>query len=80
MRTESVQGALYVMPVTDEASRYTVCSFLKKKSEAGGRLIQIIEGFIADTGNRTAVIQTDNGGEFINGENISQMKAQGITI
>jgi transposase InsO family protein len=64
MRTISIQGNRYVMPVTDECSRFVTTFYMPKKSDAAELLLKCIDQYENYTGNRVNIVQSDNGGEF----------------
>ena len=64
METTSTSGSRYVMPVTDDFSRYTIAYFLNKKSDALENLSRAINFFERQSGNKVTNIRADNGGEF----------------
>jgi hypothetical protein len=64
IEVESVQGCRYVMPVTDDYSRFTVAYFMPLKSDAIHHLMDLISYFERETGNQVVNVRADNGGEF----------------
>ena len=74
----SLQGFKYAMPIIDEHSRITTVIFLASKDQAAAELLDYIKWVKTTTGNRTAVLQTDNGGEFMSNSFQDSLIKKGI--
>ncbi|KMS64844.1 hypothetical protein BVRB_042090, partial [Beta vulgaris subsp. vulgaris] len=79
-QVKSLQGSSYVMPVTDDYSRYSIAYFLEKKSDAIKHLMEAASYFESQTGNRVANIRADNGGEFTSSEAKANYAKRGMTL
>lgn len=65
--------------VIDDYSRYLVTKLLRKKSDAGNALIEVINQLEAAINLRVSQIQADWGGEFRNKGLQEELKQRGIT-
>ena len=80
MEIDSLQGCRYVMPVTDDYSRFTVAYFLTKKSDAIEHLMKAIRYFEGQSGNNVTNIRADNGGEFTSTAARKEFHTRGIVL
>ena len=87
MQTDSIGGSRYMVTFIDDATRYCMVYFLKKKSEVIDKFkkyVDFVENHIGckikriNLRNRVKTIRTDNGGEFLSKEFVSFCDVKGI--
>lgn len=65
MHTQTPSGAVYVMTMIDDYSRYTVVYILKRKSEAADKIIEYVNLVNNQFGRKPKIIRSDGGGEYV---------------
>ena len=87
MQTDSIGGSRYMVTFIDDATRYCMVYFLKKKSEVIDKFkkyVDFVENHIGckikriNLRNRVKTIRTDNGREFLSKEFVSFCDVKGI--
>ncbi|MBC8079188.1 MAG: DDE-type integrase/transposase/recombinase, partial [Gorillibacterium sp.] len=76
--TPESRGYKYLLVIIDEHSRYNLAIPLKRKSDAGVRLLETISSLERLTGEKVQQIQADWGGEFQNAETQGELRQRGI--
>lgn len=75
-----IYGIHYVVTFTDARSGFTVCYYLKHKSEVIDRLKKFLAWFKNRVGKSVITIRSDLGGEYTSGEFCEYCALQGIEL
>ena len=80
MQNKSAQGSSYVMPITDEYSRFITVYFLETRSQAPSLILQCIDLYKAQYGYSVKIIQTDNAAELTSSYLKKKLLERGIQL
>ena len=80
MSCDSVQGARYAMPITDEYSKFVTVYFLPRKEMAPDLILELIKFYEAQINAKVMAIQTDNAAELTSRYLRDQLKSKGIRL
>ena len=78
MEVSSKGGARYALTCLDDATVFAECVPLRAKSDAPAALQRVLTEWETQTGERVKVVQSDRGGEYVNGALKAWYASRGI--